>query len=91
MLPCRCIQFRIALRRKKANPAPCKSFGEHTWGGLTLIGDDASHCVAAAGTVIRESSLVFGVRVSVLRYCILAWLWRVLPKADSASEVAHAL
>ena len=74
MWPCRLIQFRIAVRRKKANPTPCTSLGKRTGGGFNLFGVDVSHGLAMAGWVIRESSLARGCTISVVRYCNLGSL-----------------
>src|ERR1700733_16041208 len=54
MRPCRLIQFRIALRRKKANQTPCTSLGDRTRGGFNLFGVDVTHGLAKAVPVMRS-------------------------------------
>ena len=85
MRPCRLIQFRIALRRKAANPTPCTSLGARTGGGPNRFGGDVPHGLAAtAGSIMcspklrrsamsaRESSLACAGAISVVQYCSLA-------------------
>ena len=55
--PCRLIQFRIASRRKKANPTPCTSLGRRTGGGLNLFGVDVAHGSTMAESVMRSPKL----------------------------------